>query len=117
MNSEATTPTATSQHQNSSFENILSLPAQEQYSGNIISAPVSPNKAKSSLPTSEAATIPPALPPRGNVLGAQLKTNNSVINQGIPNVCSSVPKSIQPIGTPTKQQAPAIQLSSPNDAS
>lgn len=117
MNSEATTPTAIGQHQNLSLENFIGLPAQEQYSGNIISAPVSPSRPKQSLAMSEAATIPPVLPPRGNI-GAQLKTNNSVINQGIQNVCSSVPTSIQPIGTPSKQhQAPAIQLSSPNDMS
>ena len=112
MNSEATTPTLDDKHEITS-EQIGALAARRPHLDNV-APPESPNKSSQPL-NQEASKIPPALPPRGKIPTSHLKTNNSVINESIPNICSSVPTSIHSIGTPSKhQQAPAIQLSSPN---
>ena len=112
MNSEATTPTTdvceitsqqlgTSAIRNSNLDNV--------------SAPSTPQKSMQIPNHQEAARLPPALPPRGKIPTSQIKANNFVINESVPNICSSVPTSIHSPGTPSKQQpTPAIQLSSPN---
>ena len=112
MNSEATTPTPDA-HEMTSEQletSAISYPNIDN-----ISAPSTPNKSTQPQNQQDATKLPPALPPRGRIPTSHVKTNNSVINESIPNICSSVPTSIHSPGTPSKQQStPAIQLSSPN---
>ena len=115
LNSGTTTPTPDGQPECSSLDNLSGLSINNRCDDQHISLPVSPSKPAQSKKVGESIKVPPALPPRGNPSSnIQGQTINSVINDGAPGICSSLPVSSQSFGTPTRHQpTPAIQLSSP----